>query len=113
MDGEDARLVYPMNMELWFDMTAFVVMLSIVFAAAMWWMEWRYRYPVPVWDLARIFAIAFTVQGLIYLVFSFLLVNIELRSYMVRISIIVICLSQAVPLSYAYRLWRRNEPGNR
>ncbi|RPI93049.1 MAG: hypothetical protein EHM40_11070 [Chloroflexi bacterium] len=92
-----------MNIGILFDLAAFVVALSIIYATAMWWIEWKYRYPIPIQNLARIFAIAFSIQGLIYLVFSFLLIDIELRSYLVRVSISVICLSQAIPLHMAYR----------
>lgn len=88
-----------------FDVTAFVVALSILFAAWMWGLEWKLRYPIPIWEVARIFTIAFSVQLIIYVLFSFLLVDIQLRSYMVRTSIIVVCLAQAIPLWIAYRTW--------
>jgi hypothetical protein len=93
-------------MQFFFDLTAFIVALAISFAGAMWASVWLIRYPVPIWDLAKIFAGAFVVQLLIYSGFSFIIVDIQLRSYMVRASIIVLCLSQAVPLLYVYRSWK-------
>lgn len=91
-----------MNISVLFDLAAFLVALSILYATVMWWMQWKCRYPVPIGQLGRIFAIAFSIQLLIYLVFSFVAVDIEIRSYLVRVSIIVICLSQALPLHVAY-----------
>lgn len=89
-----------------FDLSAFLTALSIFFAAWMWGTVWRYRYSVPIWDISRIFTIAFTLQLLIYIAFSFMIVNISLRVYLVRVSIVVICLAQAFPLLIAYRAWR-------
>lgn len=95
-------------MQFFFDITALLVALSILYASWMWYAVWRYRFPIPVWDVARIFAVAFSVQLVIYTFFSFFLIDIQLRAYMVRTSIIVICLSQAIPLTLAYRA-RENE----
>lgn len=91
--------------QFFFDVTAFLAALSILFAAVMWGSVWAKKYPVPIQDLARIFMTAFLIQLLLYTVFSFVIVNIQLRAYMVRTSIIVICLSQAIPLFYTYRAW--------
>lgn len=95
-----------MNLQFLFDLAAFVVALSVIYATVMWWIVWTYRYPVPIQNLARIFAIAFGIQGLIYLVFSILFIDIQLRSYLVRVSISTICLSQAIPLHISYKVWR-------
>ena len=92
----------------YFDFTAFLTALSIAFAALMWGTVWRFRYSVPVWDISRIFTIAFTFQLGIYIIFSVLLVDVYLRVYLVRLSIVVICLSQGIPLLAAYRVWTRN-----
>lgn len=93
-------------MQFVFDVTALVVAMSILFAAWMWALEWKQKCPLPIWDLARIFAIAFTIQLCIYSIFSFVLVDIRLRVYLVRTSIIVICLSQAIPLWIAFKTWK-------
>lgn len=92
-----------------FDLSAFFTAASIFLAAIMWALLWRYKFAIPVWDVARIFSVAFTLQLLIYLVFSFLVVNIFLRAYLVRTSIVVICLSQAIPLLVAYRDWHHEQ----
>lgn len=93
-------------MKLFFDLSAFLVAIAIFYAAWMWMGVWRFKYPIPVWDVARIFAVAFSVQLVIYVVFSFVLIDIQLRAYMVRTSITVICLSQAIPLTLAFRAWK-------
>lgn len=93
-------------MQLVFDAIAFLVALSILYAAVMWMTVWRIKYPVPLWDVARIFGVAFALQLLIYVIFSFLLIDISLRAYMVRASIIVICMSQAIPLTIAFKAWK-------
>ena len=100
-----------MTFELLFDISAFFVAVAILFAIVMWCMVWKVRYPVPIWDVARIFSVAFSIQLVIYVIFSFILIDIQLRSYMVRTSIIVICLSQAIPLLIAYRAWKHG-PGD-
>ncbi len=97
-----------MNIQFLFDLAAFVVALSIIYATVMWWIEWKYRYQIPIESLSRIYAIAFSIQGAIYLVFSFIPIDIQLRSYLVRVSISTICLSQAIPLHLAYKVWRSN-----
>jgi hypothetical protein len=93
-------------MQVAFDLAAFAVAVALGFVTLMWGLVWWKRFPVPIWDLARIFAAAFAFQLAIYLTYSFLLIDIQLRAYMVRISIIVICLSQGIPLWVAYRTWR-------
>jgi len=92
-------------MQLVFDPYALVVALSILAAAWMWGLEWRLRYPIPIWEMARIFMIALSIQFAIYSLFSFLLIDVQLRVYLVRTSIIVVCLAQAIPLFIAYRTW--------
>lgn len=89
-----------------FDGIAFLVAVSIAFAVWMWWLVWKLRFPVPIFEVARIFAIAFAVQLAIYVTYSFLPLDVQLRAYIVRVSIVVICLSQAIPLAVAYRTWR-------
>jgi hypothetical protein len=101
------RFVLPM--QILFDLSAFVTFVAILFAVAMWATLWKSKFPVPVAELARIFTIAFCLQLLIYLFFSFFIVDIQVRMYLVRISIIVICLSQAVPLFVAYHAWRMGQ----
>jgi|SRR5690606_33704131 len=89
-----------------FDGIALTVATSIAFVAWMWWLVWRERFPVPIFEVAKIFAIAFGFQFVIYVTYSFLSLDIQLRAHMVRVSIVVICLSQAIPLFVAYRTWR-------
>lgn len=93
-------------MQLIFDLNALLVALSILFAAWMWALVWRVRFPVPIWELARIFTIALSVQLLIYVVFSFLSIDVYLRVYLVRTSIIIVCLAQAIPLLSVYKAWK-------
>jgi len=92
-----------------FDVIAFFVTLSIFFAAGMWVMVWTVKFPLPIWDIAKIFVVAFTIQGFIYLTFSFIIIDILIRVYLVRASIIVICLSQAIPLLITYRAWKHEQ----
>ena len=89
-----------------FDGIAFTVATSIAFVAWMWWLVWLERFPVPIFEVAKIFAIAFSIQLLIYVTYTFFALDIQLRAHMVRASIVVICLSQAIPLFVAYRTWR-------
>lgn len=89
-----------------FDINALLVAIAILSAAWMWWLVWRIKYPLPLWDIGLLFAVAFLFQSLIYIVFSFLLLDYQLKIYLVRTSIIVICLSQAIPLWIAYRSWK-------
>ena len=96
-------------MQLAFDVSALIVVIALLFAIVMWCMVWRLKYPIPIWDVARIFSIAFSIQLAIYIVFSFVLIDIQLRAYMVRTSIIVICLSQGVPLLSAYNTWKHGQ----
>ena len=98
-------------MQILFDVTAFLVASSIAYATAMWGSVWRLKYPVPLWDVSKIFTIAFSLQLLIYIIFSFIIVDIRLRIYLARFSIIVICLSQAIPLTIAYRVWKHESRG--
>ena len=93
-------------MQIAFDISAFLVAVSILFASVMWFTVWKIRYPVPIWDVAKIFAGAFSLQLLIYIFFSFMLIDIQLRAYMVRTSIIVICLSQGIPLWITHKAWK-------
>ena len=99
---------FALNMQFLFDISAFITFLSILFAVIMWASVWQLQYPVPVAELARIFTIAFSLQLLIYMVFSVIAVDVFVRVYLVRLSIIVICLSQAIPISVAYLAWRKN-----
>lgn len=92
-------------MQILFDLSAFITFVAILFAVTMWAALWKYNFPVPVAELARIFTIAFLLQLMIYLVFSFLIVDIQVRMYLVRMSIVVICLSQAVPLFVSFHAW--------
>ena len=93
-------------MQYLFDITAFLVSIAIFYTASMWILLWRSKFPVPIWDMARIFAIAFSVQFLIYSIFSFVLIDPQLRAYVVRASVIVICMSQAIPLTFAFQAWK-------
>lgn len=96
-------------MKLIFDLNALFVVVALLFVVTMWAMVWKLKYPVPIWDVARIFTIAFSVQLAIYAVFSFVLIDVQLRVYMVRTTIIIICLSQAVPLLCAYLAWKHGQ----
>jgi hypothetical protein len=95
-------------MPLFFDISAFLTTIAIAFAALMWASLWKYKYPVPSSEMARIFTIAFLLQLLIYTVFSFFVVDIQVRAYLVRASIVVICLSQSIPLWYSFHAWHKN-----
>lgn len=89
-----------------FDGIALTVAISIAFVTWMWWLVWSKQFCVPIFSIARIFSIAFGIQFALYAAYSFFLVDIELRAITVRMSIIVICLAQAIPLWIAYRTWR-------
>lgn len=96
-------------MNIVFDINALLVDLAILFAIVMWGMVWKVKFTVPIVDVAKIFTVAFGMQLVIYSVFSFVLLDIQLRAYIVRTSIIVICLSQAIPLLIAYRTWKHGQ----
>lgn len=89
-----------------FDGIALTVAISIAFVTWMWWLVWKLKFPVPIFEIARLFSYAFAIQFIIYVTYSFLFLDIQLRAYLVRVSIVVICLSQAIPLFVAYRTWR-------
>ena len=84
-----------------------VVDIAILYAVVMWALRHRIAFPFPLSEAARIFSIAFGVQFLLYLVFSLYPIDIHVRSYIVRASIIVIALSQAIPLTVAYYAFTR------
>lgn len=52
---------------------------------------------------SRIFAITFLLEGLIYGMFGFFNVGAEVRAFFVKLMIIILCLSQFVPLAVAYK----------
>ena len=89
-------------MNLFLDVSPVLVDLCILYAVVMWWLQHRVGFMVPIREAAKIFASAFLVQFVFYLVFSIFPIAIEVRQYMVRMSIIVVALSQAIPLTVAF-----------
>lgn len=60
---------------------------------------------------SRAFAFTFVLEGLVYLLFNEFNVDINVRAFFVRLMLIILCLSQSVPLLVAYmRSIQRDEP---
>jgi len=51
---------------------------------------------------SRIFAITFIMEGFVYVIINFYSVDIEIRGFFTRLMIIILCLSQLMPLTVAY-----------
>lgn len=57
---------------------------------------------------SRIFATTFLIWGVVYgILFQILSIEIELRGFMSRLMIMIVCLSQAMPLTVSYIRSRR------
>lgn len=87
------------------DLSAVVVDIAILYAAAMWMLRHRIAFPFPMTEASKIFAVAFSVQFLFYLVFAIYPVDIIVRQYFVRVSIIAVALAQAIPLTVAFHVY--------
>lgn len=93
-------------MQILFDFSALLVDVCILYAVVMWWMQHRFSFPFPIREASKIFAIAFSVQLIFYLLFSFFAIEVNVRMYLVRMSIVVVTLSQAIPLTVAFYAYR-------
>ena len=93
-------------MQYLFDASALLVDICILYVMVMWWLQHRLAFPFPVREAAKIFAIAFSLQLIFYLLFSFFAIEVNVRMYLVRMSIVVVTLSQAIPLTVAFYAYR-------
>lgn len=99
-------------MQYLFDASALLVDICIFYVMVMWWLQHRLAFPFPVREAAKIFAIAFSLQFIFYLTFSIFAIEINVRAYLVRMSIIVVALSQAIPLTVAFYAYRNLKRGH-
>jgi hypothetical protein len=83
-----------------------IVALALLYAGVMWFLSYsRRRYLAD----SRLFALAYFVQAVLYFVFVLVDWPAEVRSFYVRISLLVVALSQAIPL-HILMLHRRPNP---
>jgi len=62
-------------MQILFDFSALLVDVCILYAVVMWLMQHRLSFPFPIREASKIFAIAFSVQLIFYLLFSFFAID--------------------------------------
>jgi hypothetical protein len=86
---------------------AWLVGAFMVWAGGIWLLS---REHVVRMD-SRIFATTFLIWGAIYgIVYQFMDINVETRGFITRFMIIMVCLSQALPLTISYiRSLKRGE----
>jgi hypothetical protein len=77
-----------------------IVSGALLYAAAMWWVSRRRTIRMD----TRIFSVVLASEAVMYLAFSLIDIPISVRAFAVRLSLIVIALSQAIPLHISY--WR-------
>ncbi len=79
---------------------AWLVALNLFITGMMWFLAYRRRIRLEV----KIFSITFILQGILFAVIFQILkdVDIELRGFVSRLMIIMLCLSQSLPLAVSY-----------
>jgi len=77
---------------------AWLVSVFMILTGIMWIIS-RYR---KIRIDSRIFAMTFILEGIVYGMFSIFNVDIEIRGFFVRLMIIILCLSQNLPLAISY-----------
>lgn len=78
---------------------AWLVAMSLITTGLMWALSYRRKIRLDF----NIFALTFVLQGILFgIIFQILNVNIELRGFVSRLIIIMLCLSQSLPLAVSY-----------
>ena len=77
---------------------AWLVGLVMIYTGIVWFLYRGKQIRVS----SDLFGPVFIFWGLIFTTFQFIAVPIELRAFISRIMIIIVCLSQAIPLSVIY-----------
>lgn len=86
---------------------AWVVAITMIYTGIIWLLSRRVEIRMD----SRIFAFTFLLEGLVY-AFGFYLLNgdVELRGFLSRLMVVMICFSQAFPLTVSYiRSLRRGD----
>lgn len=78
---------------------AWVIAVIMLYTGTIWLATRKHRIRMD----SRIFATAFILWGVIYgVLFQFFSMDIELRGFLSRLMIVMLCISQAFPLTVAY-----------
>lgn len=77
---------------------AWLVAFCMVHAGLMWLITRKAKIRLD----SRIFAVTLITQGLLYLVFQLFPINTEIRGFFVRLALVLLSLSQSVPLTISY-----------
>ena len=81
----------------------FFVAAALFYSAYIWWVTRGAEIRMD----TRIFTAVFAGEGILYLVFWAVEIPIEARAVFVRVSLIMIALSQAIPLHISYNRSKR------
>lgn len=85
---------------------AWFVAFMMISTGVMWFIS-RYR---RIRMDSRAFAITFILEGIVYALFNTFGVDVEIRGFFVRLMVVILCLSQFLPLAVAYtRSIKRDE----
>lgn len=77
---------------------AWLVAFCMIHAGIMWLITRKASIRVD----SRIFAITLILQGILYGVFQITNVDVEIRGFFVRLALILLSLSQSMPLTISY-----------
>jgi hypothetical protein len=78
---------------------AWLVALSMIYTGIIWLLSRKVEIRMD----SRIFAFTFILEGMVYAFAFFLLSgNVEIRGFLSRLMVVMICFSQAFPLTVSY-----------
>lgn len=77
---------------------AWLVAFCMVHAGVMWLITRKSKIRID----SRIFAVTLILQGILYGIFQIAEVDVEIRGFFVRLALILLSLSQSVPLTISY-----------
>lgn len=76
-----------------------LVALFMIYTGFIWWQTSKVEIRMD----TRIFAFTFLLEGMVYAgVFFHLSDNVEMRGFLSRLMIVIVCFSQALPLTVSY-----------
>lgn len=88
------------------DIPAWLVGLFMVYTGLIWYITRKAKIRMD----SRIFALTLILEGFVYgIVFQLFNVNTELRGFFSRLMIIILCLSQSLPLTVSYMRSRHRD----
>jgi heme/copper-type cytochrome/quinol oxidase subunit 1 len=86
---------------------AIVIAVPFLYSAWLWLQCKQRRVSIP-FGYYRIFVVVFAMQGLMYVMFQFLPIDIVVRGFWVRVSLLNMALCFSIPLTILYGSHRRN-----